>query len=72
MRSPALVAAHEMIEAYLALHAGVTQEAVDKFDGAYEAQRKPGDDSEPGDDPKAPYHREHVFATKIERRLGVN
>jgi hypothetical protein len=65
-----LVAAHEMIEAYLALHAGVTQEAVDKFDRAYEAKRKRGDDSEPGDDPRAPYHREHVFASKIERSLA--
>jgi hypothetical protein len=38
---------------------------------AYEAKRKPGDTSEPGDDAKAPYHREHVFATKIERLLAV-
>jgi hypothetical protein len=71
-----VVAAHEMIEAYLAPHAGVTQEAVDKFDRAYEAKRKRGDDSEPGDDPEAPYHKEHVHAEKIERllarALGVN
>ena len=65
-----LVAAHEMIEAYLAIHAGVSPEAVDKFDRAYETKRKAGDDSEPGDDPKAPYHREHVFASKIERSLA--
>jgi hypothetical protein len=66
-----LVAAHEMIEAYLAIHAGVSPEAVDKFDRAYEGKRKRGDESEPGDDPRAPYHREHVFATKIERQLAV-
>jgi len=66
-----LVGMHEAIEAYLALHAGVSPEAVDKFDRAYEAKRKRGDDSEPGDDPKAPYHRAHVFATKIERLLAV-
>jgi hypothetical protein len=42
-----LVAAHEMIEAYLAIHAGVSPTAVDRFDKAYEANRKPGDDSEP-------------------------
>jgi hypothetical protein len=71
-----LIGMHEAIEAYLAINAGVSPEAVDKFDGAYEAKRKAGDDSEPGDNPKAPYHREHVFATKIERllavKLGVN
>ena len=33
--------------------------------GAYEAKRKPRDDSEPGDDPKAPYYRLHQIATGI-------
>ena len=65
-----LVAAHEMIEAYLAMHAGVSPEAVDRFDRAYEAKRYPGDDSEPGDDPRAPYHRHRMFASKIERSLA--
>jgi hypothetical protein len=49
---------HEAIEAYLAIHAGVSPEAVDEFDRAYEAKRKAGDDSEPGDDPKAPYRKQ--------------
>ena len=66
-----LVAAHEMIEAYLAIHAGVSPAAVDRFDKAYEAKRKQGDDSEPGDDPKAPYYRQHQIATGIERLLAV-
>jgi hypothetical protein len=48
----------------------VSQAAVDRFDQAYEPRRKPGDDSEPGDDPKAPYHREHMFASKVERMLA--
>jgi hypothetical protein len=65
-----LIGMHEAIEAYLAIHAGVSPEAVDRFDRAYEAKRKPGDTSEPGDDPRAPYHREHVFASKIERSLA--
>ena len=65
-----LVAAHEMVEAYLALHAGVTQQAVDRFDKAYEANRKSGDDSEPGDDPRAPYHHQHVVASNIEHMLA--
>jgi hypothetical protein len=71
-----LIGMHEVIEAYLAIYAGVLPDAVDRFDKAYEAKRKPGDDSEPGDDPRAPYHREHVFASKVERllaqELGVN
>jgi hypothetical protein len=50
---------HEAIEAYLAIHAGVSPEAVDEFDRAYEPKRKAGDDSEPGDDPKAPYRKPH-------------
>ena len=70
-RYESLVGMHEVIEAYLALHAGVSPEAVDKFDRAYEAKRKPGDDSEPGDDPRAPYHKQHVFAEKIERLLAT-
>jgi len=51
-----LVGMHEAIEAYLAINAGVSSEAVDRFDRVYEAKRRPGDDSEPGDDPMAPYH----------------
>jgi hypothetical protein len=49
---------HQAIEAYLAIHAGVSPEAIDEFDRAYEAKRKAGDDSEPGDDPKAPYRKQ--------------
>lgn len=63
-----LVAIHELVEAYLCLKRGISQEAVDAFDQAFEAGRI--DDSEPGHDPQAPYHREHVFAEKIERMLA--
>jgi hypothetical protein len=66
-----LVGMHEAIEAYLAIHAGVSPEAVDKFDKSYEARRKRGDDSEPGDDPKTPYYRQHQIATAVERLLAV-
>ena len=62
-----LIAMHETIECQ---HAGVSQRAVDSFDMAYEKHRKPGDDSEPGDDPRAPYHRQHMFASKVERMLA--
>ena len=50
---------HEAIEACFAIHASVTPGAVDRFDRAYEAKSKSGDDSEPGDDSKAPNYRQH-------------
>lgn len=65
-----LVAVHELVEVLICKHRGVSQKSVDKFDKAFEANRKPGDESEPGDDPKAPYRREHFFATNIESLLS--
>jgi hypothetical protein len=71
-----LVQVHELIEAWLCFRRGITQEQVDAFDIEYERNRPEGDESEPGDDPKAPYFREHQFATKIEKlfaeELGVD
>lgn len=69
-----LVALHEMFEWWLLHKKGVTVEQVDAYDIAYEkAHRKGGtlegerlDESEPGDDPTAPYHTEHVLATMVE------
>ena len=59
-----LVAVHELVEALLCLKRGITAEQVDAFDLDFVG---PG---EPGDDPAAPYHREHVFATQIEEMLA--
>jgi hypothetical protein len=59
----ALVAVHELIEVLLCRERGISQEAVDAFDMAYTGE-------EPGDDPMAPYHREHDFASVIERALA--
>ena len=71
-----LVALHELVEVLKCKHDGVSQESVDAFDIAYEKARPEGDDSEPGDDPKAPYVKQHCLATGIERimaaELGVN
>jgi len=75
-RREMLIAVHELVEVLLCRYDGVTQEQVDKFDMDYERLRKEGDESEPGDDPKAPYKRQHCVATGIERilaaELGVN
>ena len=65
-----LVAVHELIESFLCREAGVTDEEIDAFDLAFEENRALGDDAEPGDDPQAPYHRQHQLATEIEKRLA--
>ena len=65
-----LVAFHEQVEVMLCRKRGITQEEVDQFDMAYEAQRKEGDTSEPGDSRLAPYYNEHQFATKLEREMA--
>jgi hypothetical protein len=59
-----LVAVHELVEWALCKHRNVKEKDVDRFDTDFTGC------GEPGDDPKAPYHREHVFATKIERLLA--
>jgi hypothetical protein len=61
------VAIHELVEMQLCRFLGITQTEVDDFDMAYEAQRVPDNYDEPGDDPRAPYHRQHCVATGIER-----
>jgi hypothetical protein len=71
-----LVGLHELIEMYLTQKRGIAEEDISAFDIEYERNRKEGDVSEPGNDPKAPYFTEQQFATKIERmvadELGVN
>ena len=64
-----LVALHEMIEVVLCHDRGITQDQVDKFDIAFECNRPPGDEAEPGDDINAPYRNEHCFATAVERMM---
>ena len=69
-RKEAAVGLHEAVEALLCKRSRVSQTLVDQFDRAYAG------DGEPGDDPAAPYHREHCFATAVERlfiaALGVS
>jgi len=69
-----LVAAHEMVEAWLCRQAGISQNDIDRFDMAWE-ETKAGLTTmaydEPGDDPLAPYHKQHVQAGIIERQLAL-
>ena len=66
-----LVALHELVEVLLCKKRGITQKSVDAFDKAFEKARKPGNVDEPGDDPKAPYRKEHFFATNVERLMAA-
>lgn len=70
-RYEALVAVHELVEVLLCKEAGVTTKEVDRFDIAFEKRRKPGNEDEPGDDNKAPYRRQHCFATAVERMMAA-
>jgi hypothetical protein len=71
-----LIAVHEYVEFLMCQQDGVTTEVVDKFDKEFEANRAPENEDEPGDEPTAPYVRQHCVATGIERilaaQLGVN
>ena len=51
-----LFAYHELTEAFLCIHRGISQESVDAFDAKFKG------DGEPGDDPAAPYREEHRFS----------
>jgi hypothetical protein len=66
-----LVAVHELVEKILCDARGITNESIDQFDIAFEAKRAEGNEDEPGHDPMAPYHKEHVFAEKVERLLAA-
>jgi hypothetical protein len=66
-----LVALHELVEVFICRHQKISQQAVDKFDIAYENARRAGDDSECGDHPKAPYQFAHSIASGVERIVAA-
>lgn len=68
-RKEIAVAMHELIEYALCRERNISQDDVDDFDRNFEARRLEGNTDEPGDDPSAPYHYEHQFATIIERAI---
>lgn len=69
-RHEALIAIHELVEKVLCDHLGITEQAIDDFDFAWQG---PG---EPGDAATAPYHAPHVTAEIVERivcqAMGLN
>lgn len=66
-----LVAIHELAEAYLCQKQGISEEEITAFDIEFEESRMKGDESEPGDDRRAPYQIQHGFATSIERMMAA-
>ncbi len=62
-RANMCVAVHEIVEALLTHHEGISEESISGFD------IENTEDNDPGDHPKAPYHREHCLATAVERML---
>lgn len=65
----ACVAVHELIEYILVKHNKINLKKIDEFDIEFENNRQKGNTDEPGDNPNAPYHDAHVFATQIEKML---
>jgi hypothetical protein len=59
-----LVALHELVEMSLCQERGITAKDVDEFDFNWKGE------GEPGDDPAAPYFKEHQFASIIERMMA--
>ena len=59
-----LIALHELVEAWLCKQRGVTQAQVDAHDLAFTGE------GEAGDDPTAPYHKEHRFAMLVEHLMA--
>lgn len=69
-----LVAIHELIESLLCEERGIDEPSIMAFDVAVPDDSPYAND--PGHDPAAPYHKEHVFAECVERlvarEFGVN
>ena len=67
-----LVALHELVEVWLCLKRGISQQTVDDFDLKFLQTECPacGDWAEPGDHSAAPYKNEHRFAMIIEHLMA--
>jgi len=69
-----LLLVHELVEALLCKHDGVTVAEVDNFDAEYDKTHSA--DLNAGDDPKCPYQTQHCIATAVERimaaHMGIN
>lgn len=68
-----LVAIHELVECFLTRKRRISDSEITAFDMKFEQERALEmhiKSDEPGDDPRAPYVREHRFAENIERLVA--
>ena len=65
------VAIHELVEEFLTRSRGIAEADITAFDIAFEKARAEGSLDEPGDSPDAPYHKEHIIATEIEKLVAA-
>ncbi len=61
-----MIAVHELIEAYLCVKRGITEQEVTAFDVSDYGLSL----DDPGKDRLAPYRKEHMFALKVEKLLA--
>lgn len=66
-----LIGIHELIESLNTEYNGVMEEKITEFDEEFESKRVEGNVDEPGDDPLAPYEKEHCIATSVERLMAA-
>lgn len=66
-----LVVLHELVESALCQDRKISDKQIDEFDIDFEEKREDNPDvGFPGDDPTAPYFKEHQFATRIEKMMA--
>jgi hypothetical protein len=68
-----LIIIHELIEWYITEKRGIKEEDIKAFDEKFEQERMAGlhgEKEEAGFDPRAPYVKEHTFATNIEKQIA--
>ena len=74
-RMNCLVLIHELVELVQTENDGINEPDIKAYDEASE-KRNTDPDAEPGEQPDAPYHHQHIFAENIERmvaaKLGIN
>ena len=64
-RYEALVLVHELVEYLLVRAAGIDISSIDRWDIDYCGE------GEPGEDPGAPYHVQHMMADAVERTVAL-
>jgi len=60
-----LILIHEMVEVLLVIARDISIDKIDEFDMSFKGE------GEPGDDPVAPYYKEHQFATLVDKQMAV-